>query len=157
MDNGPGLAWLRNPKAGHIAQQLGAFCRYGTGLGDDIVELTICVTARYWSQPYEWWVHHPLALMAGVDSRVLDAVEDRRELVFATEKQRAAHDLTKELLETKKASALTYKRALGIFGEKRLVELTQVIGYYSNLALQMNCFEVTPPSGGVALKDPIVG
>lgn len=156
MTNGPGLAWLRNPKAGHIAQQMGAFCRFGTGLTDDVVEIAICTTARYWSQPYEWWAHKRNGLKAGVAPEIIDAIEDRKPPKFASEEQAAAHDLAKELLESKKVGKATYDRALKIFGEKKLVELTQVVGYYSNIALQMNCFEVAPDEGGGVLKDSAV-
>lgn len=154
MTNGPGLGWLRNPKAGHIAQQLGAFCRFGTGMSDDVVEIVICTTARYWSQPYEWWAHKRNGLKAGVAPEIIDAIENRTKPKFQSEKQEVAHDITKELLETKKVSQSTYDRALKTFGEKTLVELTQVVGYYSNIAIQMNCFEVAPDEGPNAIKNP---
>ena len=154
MTNGPGLGWLRNPKAGHIAQQMGAFCRFGTGMTDDVVEVVICTTARYWSQPYEWWAHKRNGLKAGVAAEIIDAIENRTKPTFSNEKQEAAHDITKEMLENKKVSGATYEKALKTFGEKTLVELTQVVGYYSSIAIQMNCFEVAPDQGPNAIKDP---
>ena len=155
MVGGPSLAWIRNPEAGQIAQQLGAFCRFKTGLTNDVLEIAICTVARHWSQPYEWWAHKRNALKVNVDSAIIDAIENRARPKFASEQQAAAHDLAKELLETKVVSRATYERALGLFGEKTLVELTQVIGYYTNIALQMNCFEVAPAEDG-ALKDAAV-
>jgi 4-carboxymuconolactone decarboxylase len=154
MTNGPGLGWLRNPKAGHIAQQMGAFCRFGTGHPDDVVEIIICTTARYWSQPYEWWAHKRNALKVNVDPAIIDAIENRQKPKFQSVEQEVAHDITKEMLENKKVSNATYERALNTFGEKKLVELTQVVGYYSNIAIQMNCFEVAPDEGPGAIKDP---
>lgn len=154
MTNGPGLGWLRNPKAGHIAQQMGAFCRFGTGHPDDVIEVIICTTARYWSQPYEWWAHKRNGLKAGVAPDIIDAIENRTKPKFQSVEQEVAHDITKEMLENKKVNNATYERALKTFGEKKLVELTQVVGYYSNIAIQMNCFEVAPDEGPNAIKDP---
>lgn len=156
MTGGPSLAWIRNPDAGQLAQQLGAFCRFRTGLTNDVLEIAICTVARFWSQPYEWWAHKRNALKVGVDPAIIDAIETRATPKFASEQQEAAHLLAKELLETKVVSKPTYERALKVFGEKTLVELTQVIGYYSNIALQMNCFEVVPEMGAAALKDSAV-
>ena len=156
MVGGPTLAWLRNPEAGQLAQQLGAFCRFKTGLTNDVLEIAICTVARHWGQPYEWWAHKRNALKVNVDPAIIDAIEDRARPKFASEQQAAAHDLARELLETKVVSRATYDRALGLFGEKTLVELTQVIGYYTNIALQMNCFEVVPADGAGALKDSAV-
>lgn len=157
MTGGPSLAWIRNPDAGQIAQQLGAFCRFRTGLGNDVLEITICTVARHWGQPYEWWAHKRHALRVGVDPAIIDAIENGRPPKFASERQAAAHALAKELLETKVVSKGTYEKALALFGEKTLVELTQVIGYYTNIALQMNCFEVVPDEGAAVLKNASVG
>ena len=156
MTGGPSLAWLRNPEAGQLAQQMGVFCRFKTGLTNDVLEIVICTVARHWSQPYEWGAHKKHALRVGVDPAILDAIEDRRRPTFASEQQAAAHDLAKELLETKVVSQPTYERARALFGEKTLVDLTQVIGYYTNIALQMNCFEVVPADRTGMLKNPAV-
>ncbi len=133
---------------------MGAFCRFGTGHPDDVVEIIICTTARYWSQPYEWWAHKRNALKVNVDPAIIDAIENRTKPKFQSVEQEVAHDITKEMLENKKVSDATYDRALKTFGEKKLVELTQVVGYYSNIAIQMNCFEVAPDEGPNAIKDP---
>lgn len=144
MVGGPTLAWLRNPEAGMIAQSLGVFCRFKTGLSNDVLEIAICTVARHWSQPYEWWAHKRNGLKVGVDPKIFEAIENGAKPPFSSEKQEAAYALARELLETKVVGKKTYDRALSLFGEKTLVELTQVIGYYTNIALQMNCFEVVP-------------
>src|SRR5690349_7329507 len=46
--NGPFLGWIFSPELAQNAQQLGAFCRYKTGLPLRLSELAILVTAARW-------------------------------------------------------------------------------------------------------------
>ena len=52
---------------------LGDYLRYKSALGNTLSELVILITAREWTQDYEWSVHYPIALKAGIRKEVADA------------------------------------------------------------------------------------
>ncbi|NQV57752.1 MAG: carboxymuconolactone decarboxylase family protein [Rhodospirillales bacterium] len=141
---GPFHAWLRSPPLGHISQKLGAFCRFSSTIDPISLEVCILTVARHWSQPYEWAAHKKVGLKAGLNPIIIDAIENGKAPKFDDDKQAIAHEIAKELLETRTISDESYARAMHIIGEKTLVELTSVIGYYTSIALQMNCFKVVP-------------
>lgn len=142
-DGGPFDAWYRSPELGRRSHALGEYCRFKTKLEWDVLETAILATASHWSQGYEWATHEGNALKAGLAQPVIDAIREKRPPMFATVEQSLAHDVAREILETRSLSAETYARAVAVFGEASLVELASVVGWYSSLAIQMNIFDVT--------------
>ncbi len=142
---GPMNAWFRSPELADLCQRLGAFCRYGTSLGQRLTELAILTVARTWTAQVEWCAHKPLALAAGVKPAVIDAIEARRPPEFARSDEAAVHALAAELQERRAVGAATYARALAELGEQKLVELVGVLGYYTSVAMVLNAFEVPIP------------
>ncbi len=58
------------------AQLMGEYLRYRSGLPPRLSEFVIILTAREWTQQYEWNVHYPIAIKAGVTA---DFQEIRRQ------------------------------------------------------------------------------
>jgi 4-carboxymuconolactone decarboxylase len=141
-EGGPFDLWYKSPELGQRSHHLGAYCRWETKLEFDVLEIAIITTARHWSQAYEWATHVKNARDAGIGQDVIDAIEGGRPPVFTTVEQSMAHDVAREILETRKLSTETYGRAAAIFGEPALVELAAIIGWYTSLAIQMNIFDV---------------
>ena len=144
---GPMNGWFRSPEFGSLYQKVGAFCRYHTTLEPKLSELAIIIVARHWDQPVEWRAHQPLALEAGLDPAIADAIESHETPEFNDEREEAVYSVVNEALETKKLGQATYDNALAVLGEKTLFELTGIAGYYCSIALQMNCFDVGIPDG----------
>src|SRR5580704_9172821 len=57
---GPFVPLLYSPELLDRAQRLGEYLRYESALPERLRELAILITARHWSQVYEWHVHAPL-------------------------------------------------------------------------------------------------
>ena len=151
---GPMNGWFRNPELGSLIQKVGAYCRYHTSLEPKLSELAILVVARQWNQSVEWWAHQPLAIKAGLQPSIAEAIEDRTQPLFNDDKEEAVYEVTLEILETRELNDPTYNKALKILGEKTLFELTVIIGYYTSIAVQMNCFNVGIAGGAEPrLKD----
>jgi 4-carboxymuconolactone decarboxylase len=53
----------------------------------------------------------------------------------------------KELLDTRKVSDVTYKRAVAELSLTAVVELVGVLGYYGLVSMTINAFEVPLPDG----------
>jgi 4-carboxymuconolactone decarboxylase len=52
-----------------------------------------------------------------------------------------------ELLDTRKVSDVTYKRAVAELSLTAVVELVGVLGYYGLVSMTINAFEVPLPDG----------
>lgn len=144
---GPLRVWLMSPKLADRAQALGAFCRYDTKLPPRLSELAILVTGAFWKAGFEWAVHCPIALKAGVDPAVAEAIRTRKEPVFAAEEDAAVYAFARELHANRKVSDATYDRAIAALGLETVVELVGVLGYYTLISMTINAFHVPLPEG----------
>lgn len=149
---GPMIPWFRSPELGDLSQQIGAFLRFSSCLPNRLTEFTILLVSRKWTAQVEWWAHHPLALKAGLDPAIADAIEARKRPKFTNADEEAIYDLAMELMENHKASDKTYQTALDVLGEQGLVEVIGVLGYYNYVAMVLNCFDILP-AGDPPLKD----
>jgi 4-carboxymuconolactone decarboxylase len=41
----------------NMARAMGDYLRYHSAIGNTLSELVVLITAREWSQDYEWYVH----------------------------------------------------------------------------------------------------
>jgi 4-carboxymuconolactone decarboxylase len=138
--NGPFLGWIHSPELAQHAQRLGAFCRYRTGLPLRLSELAILVTAVRWQAQAEWYIHHPIALEAGVAAADAEAIRQGRRPDFADADDALIHDFANELYDTKRVSDATYAAALERFGHQVVINLVGLLGYYALVAMTLNVF-----------------
>jgi 4-carboxymuconolactone decarboxylase len=149
---GPFAPLLRSPELMTRLQKVGEYLRYESPLDRRLFEMTILWVARWWDQQFEWSYHHPLALEAGLDPAVADAIaEDRRpeDMDAAAE---AVWDVLDELFRTRRVSDRAWAAGVARLGEVGIVEVVATAGYYSTLAAVMNAAR-TPAPGGPYLPD----
>jgi 4-carboxymuconolactone decarboxylase len=151
----PMIAWLRNPELARRAQKLGELLRYQTSLEPRLSELAILVCARHWTAHYEWMAHKRDGLKAGMDPEVVAAIAARRPPALKDAQERAVYDVATTLLATTRLPAALHASATAALGERGLVELVGLLGYYSMVALTLNAFEIGLPEGAQPeLQDP---
>src|SRR5262249_40147034 len=75
---GPFAARLRRPEVMLRAKAMGDYVRFKSTVPARLNELAIIITARQWSQNYEWQAHRPLAEKAGIRSEITQAIADGR-------------------------------------------------------------------------------
>jgi 4-carboxymuconolactone decarboxylase len=150
----PMTAWIRNPELARRAQKLGELLRYQTTLEPRLSELAILVCARHWTSHYEWTVHKREGLKAGLDPEAVAAIAARREPGLRDAREQAVHDAASALLATGRLPAALHARATEALGERGLVELVGILGYYSLVALTLNAFEIgLPEAAAPELED----
>jgi 4-carboxymuconolactone decarboxylase len=143
----PLQVWLRSPKLAENAQRLGAFCRFGTSLEPRLSELAILMTARHWTAHYEWHHHEVFAHKAGLADAVIAAIAQRRPPDFAREDERAVYDFCRVFYRDHRVDDATYAGALAQLGERGIVDLVGIMGYYALISMTLNVFEVPVPEG----------
>jgi 4-carboxymuconolactone decarboxylase len=144
---GPLLAWLHSPALADRAQALGAFCRYGTSLPPRLSELAIITVGAYWQAGFEWHVHAPLAIAAGLDAAAVEALRTGATPHFEAEDEQAVWRFARHLLHDRAVSDATYRTVTELLGDAATVELVGVIGYYGLICMTIKAFEITLPDG----------
>jgi len=136
--NGPFNVLLRSPEMGDLAQQFGAATRFKSSLPQRLYELAILVTARYWTSQYEWQAHHRSALQAGLSPAIADAIAQGTRPATMQKDEEAVYNFSSELLNTKQVSDATFNAARSAFGERGVVDLIGVIGWYNTVSMLLN-------------------
>jgi len=111
----------------------------------------ILITAREWSQDYEWAVHYPIALKAGIRQETADAIAEGRRPAAMNPDEEVVYDFTSELLRNKQVSDPTFERAKSRFGTQGVVDMTGIAGYYTLLAMQLNVAQFPIPKNSTPL------
>ncbi|MGH0029370.1 MAG: carboxymuconolactone decarboxylase family protein [Myxococcota bacterium] len=150
---GPFDAWLRTPELGLHLERAGMAFRTATELPDAAREIAVLVVAKAWGADFEWWVHGLVARRLGVGEETIDAIGHGRRPALDDPAQAAAHDVAAALVHRRAVDDETLERARSALGERALVELVTLVGFYQLVSGVLNAFEPPPPSGDL----PVVG
>ncbi|MFZ6815488.1 carboxymuconolactone decarboxylase family protein [Undibacterium sp. Rencai35W] len=142
---GPFEPLMHSPQVMTQARAMGDYLRYNSAIGNTLSELAILITAREWTQDFEWYVHYPIALKAGIKASVADAIADGIRPTGMSEDEEIVYDFSIELHKNKRVSDRTFQRADKRFGKKGVVDLTGINAYYALLAMQMNMAQYQIP------------
>jgi 4-carboxymuconolactone decarboxylase len=96
-------------------------------------------------------VHAPIALKQGISKDIVDAIADGRRPSGMSEDEEICYDLSIELHRNKRVSDATYARAVKRFGEKGVIDLVGINGYYAFLAMTLNTTRYPVPKDGLRL------
>jgi 4-carboxymuconolactone decarboxylase len=142
---GPFAVFLHAPAFGELAQQLGGYCRFKTGVPPRLSEFAVLVTARLWRAQYEWFAHVPQAERAGVKAETIRDLHKGRMPKAAPKDERAIYDFIQELYKTRRVSDKTLERVRSLLGDAATVEFVGILGYYALISMILNVFRMSPP------------
>src|SRR5881392_2182959 len=112
---GPFNTWLRSPELADLLQKVGEYVRFNTSLDKRLNEMAICMTAQHWGSQYEWYAHAPLALKAGLDPAVLNALGEGRKPDAMKEDEAIVWEFNTQLRRDHNVDDATYARAMEKF------------------------------------------
>jgi 4-carboxymuconolactone decarboxylase len=136
-------------------QKVGEVLRFHSVLPARLTELATLVVARAWTQQFEWCVHVPLALQAGVAPETIDALRHGRRPPELPDDEWRVIDLLQELLTHHGLSDTSYAGAITAFGERGVVELVSLVGYFTMLSMILNVAHTPPDDDDVPLLPPL--
>lgn len=148
--SGPFIPLLRSPLLMGRLQKVGEYLRFNSVLEAHLSEFVMLVVSRHWTQQFEWAVHHPLAVKAGISPTIAQALGEGRRPNGMPEDVEIAYDLCEELFRTHGVSDATYQRAVGRFGEQGLIDILGVAGYFTALSMVMNVAHSPRPVNSAA-------
>ena len=145
--SGPFVPLLRSPEVMSRARAMGDYLRFKSSLPPRLSEFVILLTARRWTQQYEWNAHQPLALQGGLRGEIARAIADGRRPDAMAEDEDAVYTLWDEVQRLQSVSDATYARAVGKVGEQGVIDVLGITGYYTMLAMVMNTARTPLPEG----------
>lgn len=152
---GPWVPLLRSPEVMTRSRAMGDYLRYNTSLEPRLSEFLILLTAREWTQQYEWYAHRDIALEAGISQEIVGAIAEGRRPDGMADDHAVLYAIFTELNRTRQVSDGTYARAIEMFGERGVIDTVGVIGYYTLLAMAMNTARTAVPDDSVPPLAPL--
>src|SRR3954469_10312344 len=111
--SGPFVPLLRSPEVMSRARAMGDYLRFKSSLPPRLSEFVILLTARRWTQQYEWNAHQPLALKGGLRSDIVEAIAMGRRPEHMAGDEDALYSVIDELHRNQSVSDVTYAQAIG--------------------------------------------
>ena len=144
---GPFNAMVASPIMGRQVAALGAAVRFSSSLDDRLLELAIIAIGAHWRSNFEWFIHSELARNAGIRDAVIEAIAADQEPTFANVDEEIVYSFSLELITNGRVRSDTYREAIQLLGQQRVVDLVTTVGFYSLISLTLNAFEVAVPEG----------
>jgi 4-carboxymuconolactone decarboxylase len=152
---GPYNVLLRSPALGNLAQQFGAHTRFNSSLPLALNELAILLVARFWNAQFVWWAHKRIALDAGLDPLLIDAIAHGTPVPSLPVEAAVVYGFCNELLQTRQVGDAAYGALVGRFGEAGAVDLMGTMSYYTLVSMALNVDQYPLPEGAVAELRPL--
>src|SRR3984893_3006908 len=156
---GPFNVLLRSPEVGDLGAEFGGAMRFRTGLTRDVSEVIIIMTGRYWMAQYEWNSHKAAALQNGVSPAIVDDIATGKRHAGIPPDMELAYNLIDELLTTHQVTDATFKAARDKYGEKGVVDMIGLSGWYGLVSMLLNVDRYPLPQdvqpGLRPLQDPL--
>ena len=151
---GPFVPLLRSPELMSRLQKTGEYLRFHNTIGPKLTEFVILLTARQWTQQYEYDVHQVNGAKAGLKQETISAITEGRRPTGMAADEEIVYDFCSELRQNHSVGDTTYARAVSKFGEQGVVDMTGLVGYYTTLAMIMNVARSPLPTGKKAPLAP---
>lgn len=144
---GPFNVMLRSPGIGMQVQRLGEEIRFRSSIPARLNEMAILITARHYTSQYEWYAHHKLAMENGLDPAVAHAIAEGRRPDRMGPDETVVYDFSTELHAAHGVTDATYRAAVERFGERGVVDLIAVNGFYGIISFLLNVDRTPLPAG----------
>ena len=152
---GPFNALMRSPQLCDLVQRVGAYVRFGSSIPAPLNELAICMAGRKWGAQYEFYAHRRLAIEAGLNAAILDAVASGHRPGDMSGDETLVYEFVNELLSTGAVTDGCYNPMVARFGERGVMDLVGAVGYYSLVSMVLNVAQVPLPEGEAPPLKPL--
>ncbi len=144
---GPFGLMLQAPHLGGPLQELGAAVRFASSFTDRAREVAILTVAAVTRSDYEQYAHERVGAMVGLSRAELDGIRSGAfaHAVGVDPVEAMTCLVARRLAEHRPLDDDDYAAAAGVLGERQLLELVVLVGYYSMLAQMMSVFGVGAP------------
>jgi 4-carboxymuconolactone decarboxylase len=144
---GPITVLLRSPAAAEGIVRYGEYVRFHSTLPNRLNELATLLVTRYWTSQFPFSVHHKAATQAGLNESLVTAIAEGKRPASMQKDEEVVYNFVTGLLKTTQISDANFSAAKQLLGERNLVELLGVIGYYQIVSMVLNTDRYPVPEG----------
>ena len=144
---GPFAALLRSPELADRVQKLGEYLRFNSSLPPRLNEMAILINARFWDSKYEWFAHKPLALKGGLAESIVAELERNRRPAGMQPDEQLVYDFCTTLHSDHFVDDALFERGVALLGERGVIDLVGVSGYYTLVSMVLNVAQIPLPAG----------
>ena len=148
--NGPFNAMLLSPEVGSALQELGAAIRYRSTLSPRAREIAILEVSVLRHSSFEWYAHVRVGEQAGLTAAEIAALRDGLPAPTLDATESLMRELVRELVRERDLDDATFAAASQQLGNRALMELVALVGYYDLLALSLRVWRTPLPAGADA-------
>jgi 4-carboxymuconolactone decarboxylase len=156
---GPLNVLLRSPQLGESVLRYGAYERFHSPLPSKLAELAALIMTRAWTSQFPWQAHHRAATQAGLSDAIISSIANGNRPADMQPDEEAVYNFCTELLKTTQMSDATFAALKEKLGERGVVEVIGVMGYYEIVSMTLNVDRYPVPNGAkpelVQLDNPI--
>jgi 4-carboxymuconolactone decarboxylase len=151
---GPFAVLLRLPDLVVPSMEVRLHNQKNSALSPKLTEFAILISARHYTNNYEWNAHNGEAVKAGLDPAIVASLAAGGRPEHMSEEEAILYDFCDELNHHQSVSDATYARALAKFGEAGVVEATALEGYYAYIAMLLSVAHTSLPAGAKPALQP---
>lgn len=144
---GPFGIMLRSPELLTRAQLPGEYVRFHSAIPKKLREMSMLIVGKEWNQPYIWYIHEPIAIKAGLSRNIISEIAQGNKSLQMDNSESVVYDFSMQLLQKHRVDDITYNQIRTKFGEKGVVDLVAINGYFSMLCMMLNVANAPIPKG----------
>lgn len=143
---GPFNPWLHSPQWGGPIWELVKSLSLSPTLPRAVREVAILVTGAQFRSAYEIYAHVIVAENRGLGDDKISTIVTGQRPNDLTREESIAYDVAAALVGGHVLPELTYRLAVGAFGEAGAAELIYLVGLYCLVSVTLNGFDVPVPA-----------
>jgi 4-carboxymuconolactone decarboxylase len=152
---GPLSVLLRSPATDEGIVRYGEYIRFHSTLPAKLSELACLLVTRHWTSQFPFSVHHKAAAQAGLSEATIAAIAEGKRPASMAKDEAVVYDFVTGFLKTTQITDANFAAAKNLLGERNLVELLGVVGYYEIVAMVLNTDRYPVPEGQQPELKPI--
>jgi 4-carboxymuconolactone decarboxylase len=145
VGGGPSIAYAYAPELWEKNNVLAAYFE-NSSLSPAQSRLVAIMTVRHWNADFPWAAQARMALDAGLDPKIVEAVNARQQPDLTDPELAAIHRVADELLSSGTVSDATFKQAESTLGFRKLVDVVGTVGHYTKTAMMANVAGAEAPA-----------
>jgi 4-carboxymuconolactone decarboxylase len=148
---GPFAMLMHSHELAHRVAHVGTYLRFECPLPANLRELAIISAARFFECEIEYAGHVRLARESGLSDAAIDVVHHNTDPSSLGADEALIIRFARALLGDHRVDAATFDAVRERFGERGLIDITGLLGYYAMLACTLNACEVEPAADAVRI------
>ena len=141
----PYRIYMRSPELAARITAMSDYLRWNTEFPARLTEFAILITARNWTSHWIWRGHYKLAVKGGLDPKIGADLAAGKRPERMKDDEAILYELATQIYRDKVVSDAAYQAALAKFGERGMVELVGLMGYYDIVAMMLITANAVPP------------